>query len=534
MQLHKNFTKFILKLLLTLVIISFIGFQSIALFQSSNTEDYVVTFSNGIKNISKKEFVKLKKYEIEDIQKKTNKTLTENEILHLGIDNRVIQKLINKSVLEYFIKYYNLNLSNNYAINFIKTLEYFQDSNNNFDPNIFRSYFSGASDGLEKQYIKEVKGDLLRQYVAGVFLDIFLPSKILAKNFLYYIAEERVVDIVKYDLKKRYANSKSSNPTKDQINEIYEATKQEFLVPEQRSFSYVFVNSDTLNGQTIPITYAEIKAYYEENIEDFSGKSLAQSKPQIVSLLRTMRNEEKIINYIKDFESEIEAGSNLSQIAKKFRLKPISINNINRQSMDNNKNPILAEISNQVFDMIQDELSYPIELNNQSGIVVVELYKIMEERQQTLEEVEPILRARFYNKQLISNNISKFAEFKKKYTTNNQSKSKDFLILKNNIFSRSDFLLHKFSNNHDIPYNLMREIFNIKKGDYTDIYQNNVQEAFFARLNAVQHRSLTEKKLADTKLLDNITQHIKNEIFQEIVKFITIQHDMKLHHSNIT
>jgi hypothetical protein len=147
------------RIFLGVVVFAFIGFGIKDVLQATNNFD-LVTFSDA-KNITEQAFLKAKSEEIAIIQKQNNLHLTDEDIKELEIDQIILQRLINSSIFNHITQYYDLNLSENTVIQFIKQAPIFNNSYGEFDIQIFHSVIRNSYQ-KEEEYLQRPKEEILK------------------------------------------------------------------------------------------------------------------------------------------------------------------------------------------------------------------------------------------------------------------------------------------------------------------------------------------------------------------------------------
>ncbi len=74
-----------------------------------------------------------------------------------------------------------------------------------------------------------------------------------------------------------------------------------------------------------------------------------------------------MIEIIKDMESDINSGQNMHEIASKYKnTKIVNIKNVTKELLKNDAKQELAEIADSAFEMLEGEMSYPIEVKGKN------------------------------------------------------------------------------------------------------------------------------------------------------------------------
>ena len=108
--------------------------------------------------------------------------------------------------------------------------------------------------------------------------------------------------------------------------------------------------------------------FFEENKSEFTEKDYASAKKQVREIFSRDKLEELTNEFARNLEEDVTSGLTLQEIAKKYELKVSSIQNISLADMNSSSMPELIELSDTIFEMIEGELSYPIEVADKNEI----------------------------------------------------------------------------------------------------------------------------------------------------------------------
>ncbi|NRB11061.1 MAG: SurA N-terminal domain-containing protein [Rickettsiaceae bacterium] len=524
-KIRKRSDNFFIKLLLGLIALSFVGIGGVS-FMQGNSSGNIITFTD-IDDITVETFYKRRQQEIEQFQKGNNINLTEEQIKELDFDNRIINTLITENLFKYLASLYDLDLTEEQVIKYIKKSPYFQNAQGDFDIQIFNSVFRNSKTRKEEysQYIKE---SLIRQSLSNIFMESFITAPILIENVVNYMAETRTVDIVKIDLK---ANAKSFNPeppSDEILMELYNSNKSLFSVPELRSFTYIKTDKIFLQKK-LKISENELKEYYNENKDEFASKTYAKAKQDVKEVLNQIKLEELLFELSQNFEQDINSGLELKDIAEKYNLPSKKFTNINKQQMLNSKDDDLVELADNVYQMIEEEISYPIEIQDRNEIFLVLIDNITPVRKLEFQEAKKKVLSLWQEQQLFTNNLNSLQNMQQeyqKYNTkkekNKLKKSKGITIINNKVLVRSNF-----QEENTYPRDLLYGIFQIKSDNFTRItVSDNI--AYFAYVKSVK----TDKKEAK-KIQKNSNEFfastISQGILEELINYLKVQNNTQIH-----
>jgi len=509
------------RILLGLIAFSFVvaGASS---FLSGNNGGNVISFSKT-ESIPVEQFLALKAKEIEAIQNQNNINLTEEQIAGLNIDKGILQRLINDAMINYLAKIYDFDLSEEEVIRFVKKMPYFKDQNGNFDFKLFKDSFRNSK-RMEDEYLVNMKSDLIKTVVLDVFMESFKPSRLMVDNIVNYMAMTRNFDTISIDLTQKQSGFKPDTIDDKTIEEYYKNNENDFILPELRSFSYFIIDKEFF-GSRLKLDESEIKNYYEENKNDFDDRPYSQVKDQVGKLLSSNKLEELTKEIVKQIEDDIAGGLNLLDISKKYNLKIVSVDDVSKIDLANRTTPVnFSDVADGIFEMTENETSYPLEIPEQDVVIVTELTKITVSKNQTLEEVKDKICALLQEKAVMDANIIILEEVRKDYdpkkTTSESLKAKGIKVKSNQSLARAD--LEEIEKN----YELLKLVFKTQKGNSTDVVKDG-KTASFAFIKSETTSQAKSKKIIDTSS-EQINKAIKQSVMQELIGYLTEQNDMKV------
>lgn len=531
-NIRKTADSFTMRIILALIAVIFVAFGVTGALQGGNNQD-IVTFSKAV-NISNADFLKAKAEEINLLQLQNGITLSDDDIKQLNIDNIILQRLINERMINYLASYYDLDLSGKSVIEFIKKSPVFQNEQGEFDIEIFNSTFKNSY-YKESEYLQNVKEQLLKRTLLNVFLEVFKTPETMVQNKLDYISETRVSDILRIDLKYKSKDYTPQEPTQEQLSQFYEKNRLLFTEPEKRTFQYVKVSAEELEKK-VHFSRKELESFYNDNKDEF-GESFEKSKDKVAKTLKLQKLQELSMEFAKNLEDDIASGSNLKEIAEKYSLGLEQVEDLSYAEILAKK-PEVLEIADNIFGMTEGEVLYPIELEDKSGFLSVELMSAQPSRLKDFEKSVDLARTSWQEHRLKEANMEVIAGIAKEYNKDPKKFAPPFLtslgvnINKDVALTRVD--LGDNNNFSDkLPVELAAAIFQVKPGLDTPVYETE-DKAYFAYIKSSKVDSSRIPKLR--KLYgEAITSEIKNSVLEELINYLIKQNKVKIsYNSSVT
>ena len=520
-EFRKGADNIFVRILLGFIALSFVGVGASS-FLAGNSRGDVIKFSKA-ESVSVERFLSAKAKEIDYIQRTNNINLTEEQIKLLNIDNEILQRLINDSMISYLAKIYDFEISDELVISYIKKMSYFKNQEGKFDLKIFKAAFRN-SQKLEDEYMENMKTNLLNAALFDVFLESFLPSKIMVNNMINYMAETKYFDIVSINLdNKRNVLELAPLENKD-LEEFYNSNENNFIVPEYRSFDYITMGKDFF-AKKINVTEEEIKDYYDANKNEFENKTYSLAKKDARRMLEATKLEDLINQISKKLEEEVAAGLALQEIAVKYGVTISSLGPVTKDVLVADDKLNFSEIVDSVFEMVESEVSYPLEIAGQNKIVLLELKKIIQSRKQEFEEVKTQISSILTDKAIAAENIKILEQVQKEYSEKKISseliKNKGIIVENNKFITRADFSAEEKMNRE-----LMGFVFKTEKNHVTNLVIDD-KKAYFAFVKDDKINLSKAKKIADTSFTQ-ITNTIREGVLQELIGYLAEQNDVKV------
>lgn len=515
-NIRKTADSFIMRVLFAMIAFAFVGFGIKDVLNGRRGGD-IVTFSH-VKNISQKDFLRAKSLEINAISKQTGTSLTDEEITQLNIDNRILKRLVYDNVLDYLVSYYDLDLSDDTVKILVKESPVFKNEQGIFDIKIFKTYFRNSYMDEEK-YLLNFKEKALKHIFVSTFVESFYVPKAMTDNIVDYMAEKREVELVQIDLQNKPKDFKIPTPTDQQLKDFYQDNKTSFEVPEKRSFSYIKANIKDLK---VSVTQDELLEFYNENKDEFGNQSFESVQKQLHDLLTAQKIDILNMEFAKKLEDDVAAGSSLVEIAEKYKLPIQNISYVSYAELIEDK--IIAENADSIFELSERELSYPIEAQDKSYLILVELKSIQPVKIPEFDAIKGQVNKVWVKQNIADVNLKIIKDLAKEYNSDQENikelKGSGIKI------SKKSYIRAEMENELTLIPEMLLSIFNTKIGSNTPVFQVG-NEVYFAHIKSRSIDELTAKNI-HVNSEKNIIYNIKNSIIDELINYTIIQNDMQV------
>ncbi len=250
---------FIFKIILILIAVSFIIWgvgdiirnkRAIVAKVGSETIDYV-EFKNHLNQ------------ELSRLQAIYGVKFTEEQTESLAINKLLLEHLVSKKLLELEAKNLGIIVSDETAYERISSNPSYFNNKNVFDKEIFRKILqhNGIS---EKSYIDSIKKEVSLAYLTDIFTNENLASDLMSKLIFQHRNLSKNVTTFSIDPKKV---TLKDLPSEQNLQEQYEKSKKEHVIPEFRTSELIHLNSTHI--QDIAVSEEEIKQEYQENSAEY-------------------------------------------------------------------------------------------------------------------------------------------------------------------------------------------------------------------------------------------------------------------------
>ena len=518
-KIRKIANNFIVRCLLALMAFAFIGWGAKDVLQDQN--NYELVKFKHTSSITGRDFLKAKAEMISYLQKH-DQSLNEEQIKNLGLNQEVLQRLINEKMLHYLSDYYELIPSENMVIKYLTNLPEFKDDNGNFDVNKFK-YGISHSGLKETDFINNFSKEMTKNNIIQTFANGFKIADKATSNMINYLAETYKVNLVKINLSNQKKIEKIIAPTPEELQKFYQTKIELFTIPEMRELEYLKISNKFLEDK-ITVSEEEVTEFYNENKEELKDQTLAKSKPQIIEKIKKQKYEQNLIETMKDVEDSVASGSSLNEIAKRLNLKTLIAGGVSQKNINEIKIKI-DELTDNIFEMRSGEVSYPVEFKDKSGIFLVEIKKISPSFVQNYDIVREKVLSLWEADKFKEINYQALVTLAKNYIAT-EVNTKNLASYGIEVDQKFSINRNDLSSIKDIPTNLLASIFQTQVSNNTAVFiQDNY--AYFAHLKS-KAIDVSKAKEIEKSSKNKIESWMRNGVFEELLIYLREQNDIKI------
>ena len=464
----------------------------------------------GEVEISTEEFGQSFIREINYISQNIGKNLTIEEAKSFGLHLQVVERLINRSLLDQLLIDLKISVGDVLLLKNLKTNPNFKNAEGNFDRKKYNDYLSKINLS-ENEFEKILRNDLSRGLFTQILDPNFNHNQNIVKTIAGYIGEEREVKLYKlnYDT---YTSLQNFN--KDEVRKFYENNKNNYSSKSIRKYSVLNINqSEFLNE--IEITEEEIQNIYEERKQNFTQPELRELS-RIIFQTSDLANEalNKILSNEKTFE----------QIGKDLNLnrKEINFGTYSKIDLDD-------ELSDFIFDAKIKKNSIVGPINGELGFELYKVNKIIPEFVLGEEKA----KSQIINEIQLENSLNKLSEMIPEVEdmiasgeTLEEIARKYQMNIENIEISKGDELPKKYRNKN------LKTYFDEASNDNTDLLQIEDNTFISIRLDdeiepIIPSFEKIYDQLLDDYKISQILELMENDLNEVITKY-TLDDAVKL------
>ena len=464
----------------------------------------------GEVEISTEEFGQSFIREINYISQNIGKNLTIEEAKSFGLHLQVVERLINRSLLDQLLIDLKISVGDVLLLKNLKTNPNFKNAEGNFDRKKYNDYLSKINLS-ENEFEKILRNDLSRGLFTQILDPNFNHNQNIVKTIAGYIGEEREVKLYKlnYD-----TNTSLQDFNKDEVRKFYENNKNNYSSKSIRKYSVLNINqSEFLNE--IEITEEEIQNIYEERKQNFTQPEFRELS-KIIFQTSDLANEalNKILSNEKTFE----------QIGKDLNLnrKEINFGTYSKIDLDD-------ELSDFIFDAKIKKNSIVGPINGELGFELYKVNKIIPEFVLGEEKA----KSQIINEIQLENSLNKLSEMIPEVEdmiasgeTLEEIARKYQMNIENIEISKGDELPKKYRNKN------LKTYFNQASNDNSDLLQIEDNTFISIRLDKeIEPIIPSFEKIYDQLLIDykisQILELMEKDLNEVITKY-TLDEAVKL------
>jgi peptidyl-prolyl cis-trans isomerase D len=348
-----------------LLIASFIIWFPAGWFQGYGTQDIITV---GDIKIGSQEYMRAQQDVLRAMSTQAGRSLSIQEARALGLDNRVLERLIGGAAIDTHAQALGLGISDTALLEDIMKDPSFQDGAGNFSPLAFQQALQSIGMSEQGYLVSLRERNLRRQLLSTVGAVVNSPS-MLVDALNKFNGETRTL---RYVLVPASVAGTIPEPTEQDLKGYYDNHQSKFTQPEYRKVGVLAVTPETVKEQ-VEITEADVRAAYEAN-KDKLGKP-ERRKIQQISF--------PDLDSAKAAYDKIQSGTDFVALAKERGLSEsdIDLGTLARAEL---ADPTIADAA---FGLEANKVSEPI-AGKLGGVVLLRVTEIQPGKTPTFEEAK--------------------------------------------------------------------------------------------------------------------------------------------------
>ena len=439
---------------------------------------------------------------LENLRRSSEEPISEEIIKTLGIQNSVLNNIINNEYINLVSKSLGISSSENFLKRSILNNKNFHDQLGVFNQDYF-NYFLNRNNISEKELINISKKALTNDIFLKTINSSQGTSNIIANNIKKKRDLARKAEVYEIDTTSMIIKEKITDA---EIIKHYNEIKSTLLVPEKRDLNIISIRNTDIDNN-VNIDSNELLEIYNSNIDFYK----TPEKRKILQFI--FDNELKA----KDFLKNNKNLNNINDYIKK--------NNINRADVDLGflaKDELDSDLGNIAFNLKENAFSKVIQ--SAFGWKVIYLEMIKSENNLSFDQVKNdikndlttnILNERvyekanaFYEKFIESNDLEtslKYVNLDKKGIKEVEINSIKNLNIENNILSEEE---------------LAKIIFNLNDNALSDPIEGKNNNLFFIHLEKINKSVPKTFDVAKKEVIDSLYNKKKRQQSKKIADTI--------------
>ncbi|HSD92967.1 MAG TPA: peptidyl-prolyl cis-trans isomerase [Methyloceanibacter sp.] len=229
----------------------------------------------GKTEISGQDYLRAQQEVLRSMSAQAGRSLSLQEARALGLDNRVMERLIGGAAVDNHAKDLHLGITDAAILEQVMNDPAFKDSLGNFSPAVFQQvlYSIGMN---EHGYLASLRESNLRRQVLATVGRVPNSPEILIDALNNFNGETRTL---RYVLVPSSVVGTIPDPTEEDLKRYYENHQSKYTQPEYRKVGVLAVTPETVKAE-VNITEADLRAAYEAS-KDQLGKPEKRHVQQI-------------------------------------------------------------------------------------------------------------------------------------------------------------------------------------------------------------------------------------------------------------
>ncbi len=221
--------------------------------------------SVGDTEITTSRYARELEQELRSLSAQTGQNITLSQAQAFGIDRAVLQRLVGAAALENEAERIGISVGDTEVQQQVISVPAFQGIDGNFDREAYE--FALDRNGLSPtQFEESIRMDLARDILRATVSSGVAAPETFTDTLMGYVGERRSFTWTKLD--RATLDSAVPEPSEEELRAYYEENPDQFALPEARDITYVWLSPDQLVDQ-IEVDDAALRELYEDRAEEY-------------------------------------------------------------------------------------------------------------------------------------------------------------------------------------------------------------------------------------------------------------------------
>jgi peptidyl-prolyl cis-trans isomerase D len=322
----------------------------------------------GDTQLNSQDYLRAQQEVLRAMSAQAGRSLSLQEARALGLDARVLERLVGGAAVDTHAKHLGLAVSDAALLDQIMKDPAFKDGLGNFSPAAFAQALRNV--GLNEQgYLHSMRETNLRRQLLTTVGEVAESPKVLLEALNRFNGETRTL---RYVLVPDSAAGTVGEPTEEELKHYYENNQAKFTQAEFRKIGILAVTPETVKDQ-VNITENDLKAVYEAT-KDQLGTPERRQLEQIAF---------PDIDAAKAAYEKVQSGTDFVEVAKAQGLNESDID-LGKVTRGELADPVIAEAA---FSLEKDKVSEPV-TGKLGSVVLLRVTSIEPGKSLTYEEAK--------------------------------------------------------------------------------------------------------------------------------------------------
>lgn len=250
------------KIVLTVTALSFMSLFGVSGYISAANSNKAVAKVDDLE-LSQSEYSYRLQKKLLEFKNLSGIDFEENSEQRNQIASAVLKSEVDDMILQNTMRKYNVDFTENLIRQIILVTPQFM-VNNQFNRELFDMYLRQTGQ-TEKEYVQKIKLNVARRVMLDSQVSFANVPEIAQQMMAKVLGQRRTFKYVKIE---NALAQITREPSEEELDQYYDDLKDEFMVPETRNISVLFLPESVLLNH-IEITPEEIQAYYKEHKDEF-------------------------------------------------------------------------------------------------------------------------------------------------------------------------------------------------------------------------------------------------------------------------